>query len=238
VTPITAIKKQLHRDIVRDPILHARVLNLYLCGEAYPHVVDDYFETDFVECDELRGKMATHFADEDKHVALYAAAIRKLGAEVIDLPPPSIFNHVIRGHTPHPWKVDPQADADGRRDRIANFLAHAHYLEKRVARSLEFHIDACAHAPTEYPSKAVGAVLADETRHVSYTREAVYELLPRQRANEVLASHQRAEKLANLEFSSTQLKRLLREEKERWPGSRRAFYRGCTVMMAGLLACA
>jgi hypothetical protein len=238
MSPITAIKRQLHRDIVRDPILHARVLNLYLCGEAYPHAVDDYFQTDYVECPELRGKMQSHFADEDKHVLLYAAAIRKLGAEVLELPPPAIFNHVIRSHTPDPWRAEPHHDADARADRIANFLAHAHFLEKRVARSLEFHLDACAHSPSPYPGKAVAAVLQDETRHVSYTLEAVHALLPKARADAVIATHRRAESQANLDFSSHNLRRLLREEKERWPGSRRALYRGCTAMMAGLLACA
>ena len=221
---------------MRSPILHARVLNLYLCGEAYPHAVDDYFQTDYVSCPELREKMRTHFADEDKHVLLYAAAIRKLGAEVLDLPPPSIFNHVIRTHTPDPWKAEAHHDADQRAERIANFLAHAHYLEKRVAVSLHMHLDACAHAPSPYPGKAVAAVLHDEERHVSYTREAVYELLPKARADAVMATHARAESLANLDFSAYNLRRLLKEEKHRWPRSRRHFYYGCTLAMSGMLA--
>ena len=31
-----AIKRRLHRDIVADPVLHGRVLNLYLNGELIP----------------------------------------------------------------------------------------------------------------------------------------------------------------------------------------------------------
>ena len=235
---ITAIKKRLHRDIVADPILHARVLNLYLCGEAYPHAVDDYFPVQHVDCPELAALMRTHQQDEDKHIALYAKAIHKLGAEVIDLPDASIFNHVIRAHTPEPWRVDAGLDRDARLDRVANFMAHAHWLEKRVARSLEFHHEACAHAASEFPGKAVAAVLADETRHVSYTHDAIFDLVSRQRALDILESHRRAEHRANLDFSSSQLRRLLVEEGGRWPAAGRPLYRACSFVMRGVLACA
>lgn len=235
---IDSIKQRLHRDIVADPLLHARVLNLYLCGEAYPHAVDDYFPVAHVQCPELAAKMRAHLQDEDKHVALYAKAIGKLGQAVIDLDGSAIFNHVIRAHTAAPWRVEAGMDADTTRERVANFLAHAHFLEKRVAHSLGMHQEACAHSPSEYPGKAVAAVLADEIRHVGYTREAVFDLLPRQRALDVLAHHQRAELRANLDFSSTQLRRLLREEAPHWPAARRPFYRACSHAMRGLLLCA
>jgi len=100
------------------------------------------------------------------------------------------------------------------------------------------HQEACVHSPSEYPGKAVAAVLADENRHVSYTREAVFDLMPRQRAHAILEHHRRAEYRANLDFSSSQLRRLLREESTHWPAGRRSFYRACSFAMRGVLACA
>lgn len=238
---ISLIKRRLHRDIFADPVLHARVLNLYLCGEAYPHAVDDYFPVEHVEevsGPELAATMRAHVADEDKHIVLYAKAIRKLGEEVTQLSDADIFNHVIRSHTPEPWRIEPGMDADEKRDRIANFLAHAHWLEKRIARSLEFHVDACAQASSDYPAKAVAAVLSDEHRHMRYTLEAVFDLVPRRRAVEITATHRRAERCANLDFSARQLRRLLVEEGERWPGGRKLSYRVCAFVMKGVLACA
>lgn len=236
--PIDSIKRRLHRDIVADPILHARVLNLYLCGEAYPHAVDDYFPVEHVDCPELAAMMRAHQQDEDKHIALYAKAIDKLGAEVIDLPDADIFNHVIRSHTPSPWKVEADMRSDEKRDRIANFLAHAHWLEKRVSRSLEYHLDACAQAATDYAGKAVSAVLSDENRHVDYTRRAVFDLVPTARANAILDAHRRAEHRANLDFSTRELRRLLVEERARWPAGSRPVYRICAFVMQGVLAIA
>ncbi|MFM5917974.1 MAG: ferritin-like domain-containing protein [Novosphingobium sp.] len=241
MTPIDAIKRKLHRDVVADPVLHARVLNLYLCGEAYPHAVDDYFPVDHAEevaGSELAGIMREHMADEDKHIALYAKAIGKLGQEVIQLPEADIFNHVIRSHTAEPWKVEAAMDADAKRDRIANFLAHAHWLEKRIARSLEYHFDACAQAASDYPAKAVGKVLADEQRHQRYTREAVFDLVSKRRAVEIIESHRRAESRANLDFSARELRRLLVEEGEHWPAARKLPYKVCAFVMEGVLACA
>jgi hypothetical protein len=235
---IDAIKRRLHRDIVADPVLHARVLNLYLCGEAYPHAVDDYFPVEHVECPELAQMMRTHQQEEDKHIALYAKAIRKLGQPVVQLGDEAIFNAVIRSHTPSPWRVEPGMDRDATRDRVANFLAHAHFLEKRVAHSLGMHQDACAHSPSPYPGKAVAAVLADENRHVRYTHEAVFDLVPTQRAHDILATHRRAERRANFDFSSRTLRRLLREEAARWPFGRRPFFGACTWAMRGALALA
>jgi len=235
---IDGIKRRLHRDIVADPVLHARVLNLYLCGEAYPHQVDDYFPHRHVDCPDLSTRMQQHLEDEDKHVALYSRAISKLGESVQSLAPEHVFNHVIRGQSTEPWSVDETMDADTRTFRVASFLAHAHVLERRVARSLDFHLDACTHAASPYPAKAVAAVLADEHRHVQYTRDAVFDLLPKQRAGDLLRSHERAESRANLEFSSRQLKRLLVEEAPHWPDGNRSFYRLCAGLMQGVLAIA
>jgi hypothetical protein len=235
---ISSVKKQLHRDIVADPVLHARVLNLYLCGEAYPHAVDDYFPIEHVECPELAQMMNTHMHEEDKHIALYAKAIQKLGQEVIDLPNECIFNHVIRSHTPEPWKVNAELGRDEKRDKVANFLAHAHWLEKRVEHSLTIHLEACAHSASEYPGKAVAAVLSDEIRHVRYTREAIFDLVPQQRAMDILEQHRTAEHRANLDFSSSQLRRLIGNEGSHWPSARKPFYAACAFVMRGVLACA
>lgn len=234
---VDGAKNRLHRDIVADPILHARVLNLYLSGEAYPHTVDDYFPVDHVDCPELAQRMRNHLKEEDKHVALYTKAIQTLGAEVLNLPDWCIFNHVIRSHTPEPWRVDAHLGPDERADRVANFFGHAHFLEKRVARSLEYHYDACSHASCEYPGRVVGLVLADEMHHVRYTRDAVYDLVPRQRAHEILESHRAAEFRANLDFSYRQLRRLLVEESTRWPASSKWLYRTCAFAMQGILCC-
>jgi hypothetical protein len=145
---------------------------------------------------------------------------------------------VIRSHTRESWRVCASLDRQKRIDKVANFFAHAHFLEKRVARSLEYHHDACLRASCDYPGRAVGLVLADELHHVTYTREAVYDLVGRDRANEILAVHRAAEFRANLDFSYHQLRRLLLEEPARWPGSRTLFYRSCAFVMQGVLSCA
>jgi len=71
---ITSTKKQLHRDICTDPVLHGLVLNLYLNGEEYPHRVSDYFPIADTEEPELAELMRSHLRDEDKHIALYKKA--------------------------------------------------------------------------------------------------------------------------------------------------------------------
>jgi hypothetical protein len=232
---VRTVKRRLHRDIVADPVLHARVLNLYLSGEAYPHTVDDYFPVDSVACPDLAAAMAEHFRDENKHVALYTKAIEKLGQAVVDLPPEHIFNHVIRSHTVQPWRVEDGLSRDALDDRIAQFLAHAHWLERRIEHSLGIHAEACLHSPCGYTHKAVAAVLNDETRHVRYTRDAVFDLVPRQRAQDILEHHRQAEHRANLDFSSRQLQRLLREESGRWSAGGRALYGSCAAALRGLL---
>src|SRR6185436_11105376 len=150
---IDAIKRRLHRDIVADPVLHGLVLNLYLNGEAYPHRVDDYFPIAAVDEQELAALMREHARDEDKHVALYARAIEKLEQPVLELPMSDIFNEVIRLRNPASFAMDGTESRDARRRKLAHFLAHAHFLEKRVAKSLDYHIEACAQAASPYPEK-------------------------------------------------------------------------------------
>lgn len=235
---IDTIKRRLHRDIVADPVLHGLVLNLYLNGEQYPHRVLDYFPLAAAEEAQVAPLMRQHMADEDKHIALYTRAVEKLEQPVLHLSLPDIFNEVIRGHTPESFAIAPADGADARRRKLAHFFAHLHFLEKRVATSLEYHVEACAHAANPYPQKVISAVLRDEVRHVTYTREMVTHLLPAPEAAEVLSTHAHAERRANLEFSSAQLGRLAREHSRRFPRSRGALYRGCAVLLKGVHACA
>ena len=53
MTLVGAVKRQLHRDICDNPVMHAMVLNLYLNGEQYPHRVDDYFPLAVAEENDL-----------------------------------------------------------------------------------------------------------------------------------------------------------------------------------------
>lgn len=225
------IKRRLHRDICRDPVLHGLVLNLYLNGEEYPHRIDDYFPVWAVADTELLAAMESHMKDEDKHVALYRKTIRKIGQPVVELPLADVYNEVIRGHTPHSFQIQPDDSADQRALKLANFMAHLHFLEKRIARSLDFHVDACSASISDYSEKAVAIVLGDEVRHVSYTRDAVYHLLPGELANDVLEEHRIAEKRANLDFSSRQLSRLTSSYAERFPRSRRRIYQHASNLL-------
>lgn len=233
---ITSTKKQLHRDICADPVLHGLVLNLYLNGEEYPHRVSDYFPIADTEEPELAEMMRDHLREEDKHIALYKKAVRRLNQPVLVLPMEDIFNHVIRFHTPVSFAIGDGETRDGKREKLANFFAHLHFLEKRVATSLEYHLDACSRSPSDYPEKVIGVILADERRHADYTRKAVMELLPRQAANDTLRLHQGAEARANLAFSSGQLGKLLRDYAKRFPRSRRWLYRISCRYLEGVQA--
>jgi hypothetical protein len=143
---------------------------------------------------------------------------------VVELPLGDVYNEVIRQHTAQSFRIDPSDNGDQRLFKLAGFFAHLHFLEKRIARSLDYHLDACPASPSAYPVKAVGIVSRDEQRHVSYTRDAVFQLLPAARARAVLSVHRRAEAQANLDFSSRQLSRLTSRYAERFPRSRRRIY--------------
>ena len=219
------IKRRLHRDICSDPVLHGFVLNLYLNGEEYPHRIDDYFPVWAVPDSHLLDEMKSHMRDEDKHVALYRKAIRKIDQPIVEFPLPDVYNEIIRSYTSESFRIERDDTADQRTFKIANFFAHLHFLEKRIARSLEFHLDGCSASASDYPEKAVGIVYSDEQHHVEYTRDAVLHLLPAERAKKVLASHKRAEARANLDFSSRILADLSRDYSERFPRATRRIYR-------------
>jgi hypothetical protein len=234
---VDRIKTRLHRDIVADPVLHGMVLNLYLNGEQYPHRVSDYFPFAAVEEPELERRMRAHMADEDKHIALYTRAIERLGQPVTVQPLDETFNGVIRNHTPASFTLEAGDSRDTCRCKLAHFFAHLHFLEKRVARSLEYHHAACAHSVSDYPGKVVGAVLGDEMRHVRYTREVVSEVVPARIATDILRVHAHAERRANLDFSAGQLGRLAREQAARF-GARGWIYGACASLLRGVLALA
>lgn len=206
-------------------MLHGFVLNLYLNGEEYPHRIDDYFPEWAVGDEHLLTAMQSHMRDEDKHVAVYKKAIRKIGQPIVELPMADVYNEVIRGYTKNSFRIEKHDSADQQRLKLANFFAHLHFLEKRIARSLDFHVEGCAVSPSDYSEKAVGIVLRDETHHVSYTREAVFHLLPKETATTVLKEHRKAEAKANLDFSSAQLSYLTRNYAERFPRATRGIYK-------------
>jgi hypothetical protein len=227
----SAIKRRLHRDICSDPVLHGLVLNLYLNGEEFPHRTDDYFPVWAVRDKDLLSAMQSHMQDEDKHVVLYRKAIAKIGQPIVELPLVEIYNSIICRYTPHSFHIDNRDSVDQRTFKLANFMAHLHFLEKRIARSLEFHLEGCSSSPSDYSEKAVKVVLGDETHHVEYTREAVFHLLPEPSARTVLDEHRRAEARANLDFSSQQLSMLTSQYADRFPRARRRIYRHASSLL-------
>jgi hypothetical protein len=126
------------------------------------------------------------------------------------------------------------SDTDGpetRRLKVAHFLVHAHTLEKRIARSLEYHAEACAAFGSPAVSRVVDAVLRDEREHVRYTAESARDLLTRSEAATVFAHHRHAEGRANLAFSARQVRAFARRFTGRSPAHHRQFYRFCGVVM-------
>ena len=222
---INIIKKNLHKDICKRPEIHAFVLNLYLNGEEYPHKVDDYFPKHAVENPELLVAMESHMRDEDKHVLLYRKLIEKLEQPIIELPMEDVYNHIIKEHTPVNFHILETDKADMKTEKLASFMAHLHFLEKRISTSLEYHSDACHYSPIDYSEKVVSTVLSDEKNHVQYTIDAVFDLLPRQKALKMLEIHRLAEEKANMQFSYQQLRRLVKIYSNQFPKSRRWIYK-------------
>jgi len=230
---IDRLKDRLHRDIAHNPRAHGWVLNLYLNGERYPQTVCDYFQSEYAPTAELAELIKLHEKDEHKHEMLFAKAIRSLGEPVVELPRVDVFNVVIRWFTPGTFHIVPDDREEVRREKLANFMAHCHFLEKRVARSLEYQADASEDAASAMVGKAVRAVLQDEGRHVNYTIDAVHDLLPRRKRQEVLDDHRRAEAKANLRFSHMQMRNFLAAHARLIPRHRRLLYRVCGAFMEG-----
>ena len=207
--PASVIKEMWHRDLVDRPDTHAWVLSLYRAGEVHPQTVDDYFPLAAAEDERLRASMARHSADEARHVKIYDRAIAKLGQTLTEFDGLDVFNVVIRRETDATFATRDVEEADLRRERLAHFLAHAHFLEKRIARSVEYHLEACERAGRADVARAVTAVHADEERHTTYTLAAVRDLLPPARAARVIAIHRRGEARAKLRFSARQVRAFL-----------------------------
>jgi hypothetical protein len=224
------LKRLWHRDLASHPVTHAWVLNLYRAGERHPQLVDDYFPVEHAPWPELGDDLARHREDERRHDRMYTAAIKRLGQPVVDLGGPDVFNVVIRECTPVPFRIDEGASSDSVRASLANFLAHAHFLEKRITRSVGYHAEACDRVGSPVGS-VVTAVLADEERHVRYTREAVTELVGRSEAARVLELHRHAEAKANLLFSAHQIRECLRRFKTEVPRLHQALYRFLELSM-------
>jgi hypothetical protein len=206
---VRRVKEMWHEELVADPETHAWVLSLYRAGEFHPETVDDYFPVDAASSPELRASIARHAKDERRHVRIYDRAIARLGQPRSELLGLDVFNVAIREHTKVDFSTRGVAGRDERDERLAHFLAHAYFLETRISRSLEYHLDACERAGRADVGRVVAAVHADEERHTSYTLEAVKELLPKAKANEVLATHRRGEARANLAFSARQVRAFL-----------------------------
>jgi hypothetical protein len=225
------IKRALHRDLVSHPTTHAWVLNLYRAGERYPELVGDYFPVEHAPWPELAQNLARHRGDEQRHVRMYSSAILRLDEPVCEMVGEDIFNEVIRSFTPVSFHIQDDDDDAMKRDKVAQFLAHAHFLEKRIQRSLRIHLDACEWARRHAVAAIVAKVMEDEDRHVAYTREGVSALVTRERAAEILEIHRRAEARANLAFSTFHMRYLLRAHPDRVKPARRLLYSLCATLM-------
>jgi hypothetical protein len=228
---IDSVKGRFHSELVANPLTHGWVLNLYRSGERYPQRVCDYFQSDFAPTEELAGQLRQHAADEDKHVHLFSQALKTLDQPVIDADLGDVFNEVVRTFTPGTFHIVESDSPEARRRKLANFLAHAHHLEKRVAQSFAYHMDACERSGKHTIAKLVSHTKVDEDRHVRYTRETVFDLLTRQEAQAVMELHRRAEARANLRFSQRQVRAFLVKFGDATPKHRQWLYRVCATIM-------
>jgi len=228
---INSVKGRFHTDLVTNPLTHGWVLNLYRGGERYPQRVCDYFQSDFAPSKELAAQLRQHAAEEDKHVHLFGRALESLDQPVVEIEMGDIFNEVIRSFTPGTFHIVESDAPEARRRKLANFLAHAHHLEKRVARSFAYHIDACERARRPEIAELVSRAKHDEEGHVRYTKVMVFDLLTREEAQEVMDVHRRAEAKANLVFSQRQVRIFLERFGDAVPRHRRWLFQICATVM-------
>lgn len=228
---IDSIKGCFHSEMVSNPTIHGWVLNLYRGGERYPQRVCDYFQSDFAPTKELAARLRQHAAEEDKHVHIFSQALKSIEQPVVEVEMGDIFNEVIRSFTPGTFHIVESDTPEERRRKLANFLAHAHHLEKRVAKSFAYHIDACERVHTDGVARVVAIAKHDEEGHVRYTRAAVFDLLTRREAEKVMEVHRRAEAKANLIFSQRQVRAFLALFGNTTPKHRRWLYRICAMLM-------
>ena len=76
---------------------------------------------------------------------LFGQALKTIeSARVLDADLGDVFNEVIRSFSRLARFILSKLTArKWRRRKLANFMAHAHHLEKRVAQSFAYHMDAC-----------------------------------------------------------------------------------------------
>ncbi|MFO1520166.1 MAG: hypothetical protein U1F57_10965 [bacterium] len=230
-SPIDSLKSLWHEDLVKNPTVHGWVLNLYRAGEKYPQLVSDYFPWQFAPWKELASQMRQHEQEESRHERLLSQTLKKMGQPLVEFRGHDIFNEVIRKHTPVSFRILKKDPEKNRHLKLAHFLAHAHCLEKRVLRSLEYHYETCEKAGNKIAAKAVHFILQDERKHVEYTKRAVRELLPLGQAKSVFKLHRKIEAKANLEFSNSQVKIFLKHYSEAVPRTHRWLYRFCAWVM-------
>ena len=230
---IDGIKRQFHRDMAAHPESHGWVLNLYRGGERYPQRVSDYFQSCFAPSAELARDIEHHARDEDQHVERFSHALRLRDQAVVEIEMDDIFNQTIRSFTPGTFHIVDADDPDARRRKLANFLAHAHHLEKRIEHSFAYHMDACEAVGQGAIARIVASIHRDEQRHVRYTRQAVVDLLTRREAAAVMDVHRRAEAKANLLFSQRQVRVFVQRFGRLHSRRRRLLYRLCAGIMEG-----
>ena len=228
---IDRVKGRFHGDLVANPVTHGWVLNLYRGGERYPQRVCDYFQSDYAPNADLAAQLRRHSAEEDKHVHLFSQALNTLEQPVVEVELGDVFNEVIRSFTPDTFHIVESDAPEARRRKLANFLAHAHHLEKRVARSFGYHIDACERVRRDEIAELVARAKHDEEGHVRYTKLAVFDLLTRRDAQEVMDVHKRAEARANLLFSQCQVRTFLAKYASQLPKYRQWLFRVCATIM-------
>ncbi|MCC6874982.1 MAG: hypothetical protein IT378_11810 [Sandaracinaceae bacterium] len=230
---VDAVKLRWHLDLAAHPSTHAWVLNLYRAGEKHPETVTDYFPWRHAEdrWPELARALKRHAGDERKHAVLYARAIEAMGEEVVELEGLDVFNHAIRAETPSSWAIADGDPPERKRLQIANFLAHAGCLERRIARSVAYHLEACEKLGRHDVTGTVERVHADEERHVAYTSEALVELTTASERARITALHVEAEARADRAFSARQVRTFLRRFGPSVPLSRRALYAACALAM-------
>ncbi|MCB9593003.1 MAG: hypothetical protein H6719_09750 [Sandaracinaceae bacterium] len=231
---VDRLKLSWHRDLASHPVTHAWVLNLYRAGEQHPETVDDYFPYQHAPWPELAANIKRHAGDERRHTVLYAKAIERMGGAVVELGGWDVFNRVIREHTPRGFAIADDDAPDVKREQLGHFLAHAHCLERRVLRSVEYHAEACAQLGRREEASLVEKVHADEARHVSYSKEAVFELLGRREALAAFELHGRAEAAADRAFSAFQVRVFMDQHARHVPLSRRLVYTACAALMQGM----
>lgn len=226
-------KVRLHQQIAEDPRAHAWTFSLYRAGERHPETVGDYFpcERASARWPELAASMKRHAGDERRHAVLYQKAIERMGQSVLEIDDADVFNVVIREHTQARWAIEPEDDDDTVRLKLAHFLAHAHQLEKRVTRSLAYHAEGCARAGRDDARSTVERVLADEERHVSYTRQAVVELTTKDEHEAIVRAHRAGEAAADKAFSARQLRTFLSRYAAALRPGDRLFYALAAIVM-------